>query len=198
LGVKRADALSELASCTQAEGAAKANLVVYVDAEVLASGRGNAEIEGGPMISAETAKRLRCDACLEVVIEEDGKPISVGRKYRTVPAKTARELRRRDRCCRWPACRRTKNLIAHHIKEWVKDEGPTDLDNLVLLCEPHHIMVHEGKFEVRGKPPNIRIDRTSRGLPPVRVGPPDFTEKTAAMFEWEAAVMMASGPLPDS
>jgi hypothetical protein len=59
-------------------------------------------------------------------------------------------------------------------------------------------MVHEGEFKVMGKPPNIWIDRTNRDLPAVKVGPPDFTEETAALFEWEAAVVIASGPAPDS
>jgi hypothetical protein len=41
---------------------------------------GCCEIEDGPSISAETARRLACDASIVAVIEnEDGEPLNVGR-----------------------------------------------------------------------------------------------------------------------
>ena len=37
---------------------------------------------------------------------------------------------------------------AHHIWHWA-DGGPTDLDNLILLCRFHHRLVHEVGYRVR-------------------------------------------------
>jgi hypothetical protein len=38
-------------------------------------------------------------------------------------------------------------LHAHHILHWA-DGGPTDADNLMLLCGYHHRLVHERGWSV--------------------------------------------------
>ena len=40
---------------------------------------------------------------------------------------------------------------AHHVREWDND-GPTDLDNLALLCRRHHTSVHEGGWTITPTP----------------------------------------------
>jgi hypothetical protein len=195
LGVKRADALAQLASGTQSYAASRATVVVHVDAGAFAAGRGNAEIENGPMVSAETARMVSCDGVVQAVIhDQDGTPIGAGRTTRKIPARLMRELFRRDGGCATPGCRRKKALNVHHIVHWA-DGGPTELDNLVLLCDVHHTIVHVGKFKICGVPPKIWIERGN--LPSIRVGPPEFTEETAAMFEWEAAVVLGTLGVPD-
>lgn len=195
MGVKRADALSELASENAAQGGPSATVVVHVDPETLANGKGNAEIEGGPMVSAETGRMVACDAVIQAVFhDEEGYPMGVGRTTRTVPARMKWELMRRDGGCAAPGCRRKKALNAHHIKHWA-DGGETEMDNLVLLCDEHHFMVHPGGGKISGVPPKISIERPN--LPPIKVGPPDFTEDTSAMFEWEAAVVLGTRRIPD-
>ena len=37
----------------------------------------------------------------------------------------------------------------HHVRHWV-DGGPTDLDNLVELCDQHHRCVHEMGWKISG------------------------------------------------
>ncbi|HWC38677.1 MAG TPA: hypothetical protein VG476_09125, partial [Acidimicrobiales bacterium] len=68
-----ADALTELASTRLAEeaDADRASVVIHTDASVLGGAEGSAEIENGPSISAETARRLACD-CRWQLIAEDG------------------------------------------------------------------------------------------------------------------------------
>lgn len=144
LDLRRADALIELAmgAMANAEDGPRVTLVVHAQAEALVSD-GGCEIEGGPVINAETARRLSCDARLQVVEhDESGKAIGIGRTSRTVPAWLARELRHRDRCCTFPGCGSTRFLHAHHIEHWAHG-GRTDLDNLVLVCSFHHKLVHE-------------------------------------------------------
>jgi HNH endonuclease len=54
----------------------------------------------------------------------------------------------RDRHCRYPGCTRPANWCeAHHVVHWIHD-GPTNLDNLVLLCSRHHWQVHEGGWQL--------------------------------------------------
>jgi len=54
-----------------------------------------------------------------------------------------RALAFRDHGCVAPGCGRPPRWTdAHHLKHWV-DGGETTLSNLVLLCRPHHHMVHE-------------------------------------------------------
>jgi hypothetical protein len=57
-----------------------------------------------------------------------------------------------DGGCVFPACDRPLAWCeAHHVWHWV-DGGPTDLDNLVLLCRAHHRAVHEGGWQLTRQP----------------------------------------------
>jgi hypothetical protein len=149
-----ADALVELASTdlgTQAE-ADKASVVVHTDASTLGGGQGWAEIEDGPPISSETARRLACDSRWQLVAEDTaGQALGLGRKTRQVPRWLARQLRRRDGGCRFPGCGRRRWLHSHHLRHWAQG-GPTDPDNLVTLCSHHHRFLHEGGWHVEGRP----------------------------------------------
>jgi Domain of unknown function (DUF222)/HNH endonuclease len=108
---------------------------------------GSCEIEDGPALPAETARRLACDSSLETVIEQDRRPLSAGRKTRTIPPALRRALRSRDRGCRFPGCDRRRFVDAHHVHHWAHG-GDTTLSNLLLLCRHHHRLVHEGGYRV--------------------------------------------------
>ena len=125
-------------------------MVIYVEAEVLADGRaGRCEIEHRTAITAETARRLCCDAGIVPVVDgPNGEPLSVGRRTRGIPPAVRRALSIRDRGCRFPGCPATHRLHGHHVRHW-SNGGETSLDNLVLLCPTHHRLVHEGGFDVQ-------------------------------------------------
>jgi len=53
-----------------------------------------------------------------------------------------RQLRYRDRGCRFPGCGANAFTQAHQI-EWWSRGGRTDLGNLLLVCSFHHRLVHE-------------------------------------------------------
>lgn len=111
-----------------------------------------AETEEGFALAMETVRRLACDSRLQLVFDgRDGKPVGVGRATRTVPRWMARQLRRRDRGCRFPGCGHTRWLHAHHIIHWAAG-GPTDMDNLLYLCPAHHRLVHEEGWRIEGSP----------------------------------------------
>lgn len=159
---RRADALATVARTALAaqelerHGGDPVELVVHVDAQTLDSDRvvERSELERGPALAPETARRLGCDAALTRIIERDGKPLTVSRRTRTIPPALKRALRSRDHCCRFPGCTNTRYLHAHHIHHWARG-GPTAIGNLVALCSYHHRLVHEGGFQVelvgRGK-----------------------------------------------
>ena len=98
-------------------------------------------------VSAETARRIACDAGKVRMTHRNGEILSVGRKTRTIPPPVRRALEFRDRGCRFPGCT-SRHCDAHHIHHWA-DGGETKLSNLVLLCRRHHRLLHEGGFQVR-------------------------------------------------
>jgi hypothetical protein len=103
---------------------------------------------GESFVSAEAARRLSCDAgVVEVVEDEHGTPLSVGRKRRTIAGALKRALHKRDRMCTYPGCTHRLFLEGHHIKHWA-DGGETSLKNTALLCSLHHRHVHEYRYTI--------------------------------------------------
>jgi hypothetical protein len=151
LDARRADALVALASAHIADDhdPDRATLVVHAPLDALIADAGSCEIDGGPVIDPETARRLCCDCRLETVFHDaSGVIVGIGRASRNVSPPLLRALRRRDRGCTFPGCGARCFLRAHHIRWWGRG-GPTDLDNLVLVCHFHHKLVHEHGWDVR-------------------------------------------------
>jgi hypothetical protein len=126
-----------------ASAADRYQVVIHVDEAALRGGAGMSDLP------IETVKRLACDGSLITVVEDqNGTPLDVGRKQRTVSTPLKRALWSRDRGCSFPGCHRTRYLDAHHIHHWA-DGGDTSLANLTLLCSHHHRLLHEGGFRIR-------------------------------------------------
>jgi hypothetical protein len=148
---RRADALVAVCSTHLADDADpdRATVVVHARFGDLAAMRGSAEIGDGGRIHPETARRLLCDSRVQTVIEDQGgEPLRLGRLTREPSASMMRLLRHRDGECRFPGCGARRFTQAHHIVWW-REGGPTDLDNLILLCFFHHRLVHEHGWAVR-------------------------------------------------
>jgi hypothetical protein len=142
---RRADALVALCSARLAQhpDPDRATVIVHARLDQPDAELNRCELEGGPVIHPETARRMLCAARVQVVLEDPaGNPVRVGRMRRDPPEWMLRELKYRDRECRFPGCGRRGYLQAHHITWW-KHGGRTDLDNLVLVCSFHHKLVHE-------------------------------------------------------
>jgi hypothetical protein len=121
-------------------------------------------------VSAETARRLSCDAGLvEVVTDDRGTPLDVGRKRRTVHPALRRALTLRDGGCAFPGCGQRRFVDAHHLVHWA-DGGETKLENLVLLCRRHHTLVHEAGFSLAATAEGFAF-RDPRGHPLPRTDP---------------------------
>ena len=143
-----ADALAELASSRLGE-LGRSTLVVHIDHDRLNHINGAGLLEDGPSVVAETARRLSCDGKVQLSVDDaSGAPIKLGRTRRTVSPWQGRQIRRRDRTCRFPGCDRTRGIQVHHIHHWAHG-GSTDDDNLLCLCWHHHRLVHEGGWRIR-------------------------------------------------
>jgi 5-methylcytosine-specific restriction endonuclease McrA len=148
-------------------------VVVHVDAPALADPDqpGHSVLEGGARVSAETSRRLACDASRVVMRHtEDGRVVEIGARTRTIPPALRRALHHRDRGCRFPGCGLPLGE-GHHVRHWA-DGGPTTLSNLALLCRRHHRAVHEEGYQVDREPDGtLRFRRPDGRLLP-EVPPP--------------------------
>jgi uncharacterized protein DUF222 len=155
-GEARADALMVMAESLLAgadgtrTGGDRYQVVVHVDTATLrGDDRGETcELDSGVALAAQTARRLACDASIVRILERDGRPLSVGRKTRSIPPALRRALAARDRGCRFPGCTARHYVDAHHIEHWANG-GETNLGNLVQLCRHHHRLLHEGGYAVQ-------------------------------------------------
>lgn len=91
-------------------------------------------------------ERLSCDTTLVRLITdpETGHVRDLGRATRIPDTRLRAAVEARDdHRCTFPGCLRRRALEAHHIKHWIRDNGPTDQANLTLLCRRHHHAVHD-------------------------------------------------------
>src|SRR6266478_1308233 len=141
-----ADALVE-----RVAGGTPGNLQVTATIETLKglAGAAAGEMEFSLPISSTAIQRLACDCSVtRVLLSQDSLTIDVGRSKRVISGGLSRALKARDGHCRWPGCERSASMCdGHHLVHWIHG-GPTDLENLVLLCRRHHRMVHEGGWQV--------------------------------------------------
>jgi hypothetical protein len=108
------------------------------------------ELEHGGFVSADILRRLACDATIAIAVDDDvGHTMYEGRARRDPTSAQQREVRRRDRHCRFPGCTNRTFTNTHHIRPW-KPDGRTDLDNLALLCQHHHHHVHSTEWTMSG------------------------------------------------
>jgi 5-methylcytosine-specific restriction endonuclease McrA len=156
---QQADALALLAETALHSGidpgapGERYQVVVHIDAPALADpdAPGQSVLEDGTRISAETSRRLACDASRVVMRHApDGQVVEVGARTRTIPPALRRALHHRDRGCRFPGCGLPFGQ-GHHIRHWAQG-GPTTLSNLALLCRRHHRAVHEEGYQVDRQP----------------------------------------------
>ncbi len=139
------------------------------DAPIVA--RPYARVAGGPGLPDRVVLRLLCEGRIRTVIHDAASNVlDVGRSHRLVTDRQYRALLARQHGhCAHPGCPNTKGLHAHHRIHWIRG-GRTDLNNLLLLCERHHVAHHAGAFEIlpdrAGKLQFISCDGTNLGAPP--------------------------------
>jgi hypothetical protein len=124
-----------------------------VDEEVLGNPEsdGRSELEDGPALAPDTARRIACDASVTVMAHGPDGALHPGRKTRVISAPLRRALLARDGTrCAFPGCG-CRGRDAHHVRHWA-DGGPTTLENTLLMCRLHHVLCHEGGFRIEALP----------------------------------------------
>lgn len=153
---RRCDALSEIADralgqVDRPSGAAA--VTITVTADQLRDGSG-VSWPDGLLVSRTDLAIHTCSADVAYVVgfptdqPPRWEPLAVGMSQRYATPAQRRALAVRDGGCVHPGCTvRPERCIAHHIVHW-RDGGPTDLSNLVLLCDYHHREVHLNRLEI--------------------------------------------------
>jgi hypothetical protein len=134
---------------------------VLTDLDTLMSGwhaHSICETDDGVALPVETVRRMCCDAeILPIVLGGAGEVLDVGRARRTATRAQRRALRAMHRTCAHPDCTVVFSACdIHHVAWWGRDDGPTDIDNLLPVCERHHHLIHEGGWTL-----TIAPDRTA-------------------------------------
>jgi hypothetical protein len=149
-------------------------VVVHVDVEQRV-----AALHLGPLLTDAERRYLTCDATCEVWFERAGEVIGAGRATRTISRRLRRALEHRDGMCVVPGCGATRGLHAHHLQHW-EDGGPTELDNLVLLCPYHHRLHHRGEITITGPAHALVVtDRDGDQLSGASLARPPTTRRPA-------------------
>ncbi len=140
----------------------RAHVMVAVHLNDLKSAVGQATLGDTGTITAAEARIHACDSMIiPAVLGEKNEPLNLGRLRRLISAGLCRALYLRDRGCAFPGCHRPpRHCQGHHIRHWAEG-GPTNLDNLVLMCAHHHRLLHRSGWEVR-----IAADGLPEFLPP--------------------------------
>ena len=117
-------------------------------------------------LSATSLEFLLCDCTFSrIVMNGRSEVLDVGRATDIATPAQWKALVARDRHCQHPGCQRPpRDCQAHHIRHWTHG-GPTDLENLQLLCWHHHRQHHieHNKTRTRDRQDHRR-DTCTRGL----------------------------------
>jgi len=100
-------------------------------------------------VSATTIERMVCAAgYAPILLGDHGEPLMLGRTRRLFSPAQLKALAVRDGGC--VNCGAPPGgCDGHHIDGWKADDGPTDIDNGVLLCPECHTMIHKNDFTLR-------------------------------------------------
>jgi Domain of unknown function (DUF222)/HNH endonuclease len=148
-------------------GRERPQLVVTVSFDVLTGQLSTGMLDTGEAISPAQVRRLACDAqIIPAVLGGDGQVLDLGKSRRLFTGAVRRALALRDGGCAFPGCSRPARWCeGHHILP-ASLAGPTSVDNGVLLCGPHHRLVHHEDWQIRLGP-----DRRPDFIPPSHVDP---------------------------
>lgn len=172
LGVAERRALALVSICqdslyeeTAPDQTPSGEVTVIVDAReaVATGGETGVAVLNGPRIGRQALEAVVCNSQVEVLgITEDGQPLNLGRKSRTVSPTLRRFVLARDMGCTAEGCSSDYRLEVHHTIPF-SEGGATNAEDLVTLCWfHHHVAVHRLGFNIyRVGTSRVRLKRPS-------------------------------------
>lgn len=125
--------------------------------------------DGGQAIPSGVVEKYLCDAgSIAVLLDPHGRPLDVGREQRLFGRKQRIAIAVRDGGCIGPSCSApVSHTEIHHIRQWTRDRGRTDVDDGVPLCRNCHLRLHNlGGTITRERDPQTGLDRYLLHWPP--------------------------------
>jgi hypothetical protein len=112
-------------------------------------GTGHGFLEGHPdPIPLTDIDRHLCTGFTAIAFDDE-QCVDVGRDNRLFSERQKQGLAVRDGGCMWPGCDRPPSWTeAHHIDEWVADQGLTNIADGILLCKRDHLRLHNDGWKI--------------------------------------------------
>lgn len=145
-----------------ASGGTPTSVIVTIGLEDLLAKAGLAETSDGSQLTSDQLLRIADEADIwPTIINHNNVPLALGRTRRIASTGQTMALHIRDGGCSFPGCTHPSSWCdRHHITNWITG-GPTDLDNLTLLCRYHHT-----HFQQKGWTCRINTDQLPEWTPP--------------------------------
>lgn len=170
---RRLDALVEVCAAYQGLGpkarlGVSTRLVVTMALSDLLAGTGCGLTPTGDVLSPAAVRALACDAgIIPMVLGSESQPLDMGRESRLATPAQIVALGQRDKGCSFPGCQRPPGWCqVHHVAHWLQHIGPTNLDNLALLCHRHHTIVHQRGYTATVTSNGVTWHTGGQGRPP--------------------------------
>ena len=134
----------------------------------------DATLADGTPIPVALFKEMACQGkVVPAIFNTKGQPLWVGLGKRLATPAQRMALIARDRRC--VGCGADPAWCqAHHVIPWEAD-GPTDIDNMCLLCSRCHHLVHDERWQIRQTPTGERVLQppSARHRPPLPLKTPN-------------------------
>ena len=150
----------------------RTTLVVVADYDLVADQLANPRLADGTPLAADEFLQLALEAeILPALFDTQGQPLWLGREYRDATTAQRIALAVRDKGC--VGCGMANSFCEpHHIDYW-DNGGPTDIDNLCLLCgHCHHKEIHSKRGATIAREPHGKYTMQRPGHKPNDINQP--------------------------
>ena len=153
---RRADALANLITGEGPHNRPDTTLLVIADYDTVSARLHNLRYDDAMPVPADQIAKLAAEAkILPAVFSAEGDPLWLGRAQRHASTGQRIVLAARDGGC-VDCAAPAEGGEPHHI-EWFSRGGPTDIDNLALLCERCHHLVHDDGWQLHHHNGQLRL-----------------------------------------
>ena len=158
---RRADALVNLITGEGPHRRPETTLLVIADYDVVSRELRNLRYDDGIPVAADQIAKVAADAkVLPAIFSAEGDPLWLGRAARDASVGQRIVLAARDGGC--VNCAAPADGGEPHHIEWFCRGGPTDIDNLCLLCERCHHLVHDDGWQLHSDDGQLGLRPPSR------------------------------------